>query len=94
LQVTPGSDSENIFDALPTLTAPAPTELCNELERYLNTDIEDVTDPIRWWYGKKTTCPQLHRMGLDYLMIPGLSYNLHSMMYSDDFDWYSHLGQC
>jgi hypothetical protein len=84
---------ENIFDALPTLTAPAPIELCNELERYLNTDIEDVTDPIHWWCGKKTTYPQLHYMGLDYLMIPGLSYNLQSMMYSDDFDWHSHLGR-
>ncbi|KDR67829.1 hypothetical protein GALMADRAFT_146839 [Galerina marginata CBS 339.88] len=73
---TAGSDSENMFDALPALTAPPPTELHSELERYLNTDIEDVTDPIRWWYVRKTTYPRLHRMALDYLTIPATSVDV------------------
>ncbi|KDR66669.1 hypothetical protein GALMADRAFT_1141875 [Galerina marginata CBS 339.88] len=65
-----------MFDALPALTAPPPTELHSELERYLNTDIEDVTDPIRWWYERKTTYPRLHRMALDYLTIPATSVDV------------------
>ena len=66
-----------MFDALPALAAPVPTELCNELERYLSTDIEHVTDPIRWWYERRTTYPHLHRMALDYLTIPGMFHDLN-----------------
>ena len=44
------SKLKNLFDNLPTLKPPAATELCDELERYLSTDPEHVTDPIAWWY--------------------------------------------
>lgn len=63
---------ENLFNNLPALKPPTATELCDELDRYLSTDPEHVTDPIAWWYDRKTTFPRLHRMALDYLTIPGV----------------------
>ncbi|KIK35165.1 hypothetical protein CY34DRAFT_96601 [Suillus luteus UH-Slu-Lm8-n1] len=41
----------NIFNHLPTLSQPKPTASAKELNSYLNADIEDVSDPIAWWYG-------------------------------------------
>ncbi|KIJ96172.1 hypothetical protein K443DRAFT_107690, partial [Laccaria amethystina LaAM-08-1] len=38
--------------------------------------------------------PQLHYMGLDYLMIPGLSYNLQSMIFSQGRLPLSHVRSC
>jgi hypothetical protein len=65
------SSSENIFDALPALSAPPKSELRDELDRYLSTDPEHVTDAFAWWYEKRSVYPRLHRMALDYLTIPG-----------------------
>jgi hAT family C-terminal dimerisation region len=47
------------------------SDLRDELDRYLSTDPEHVTDAIAWWYEKRTVYPRLHRMALDYLTIPG-----------------------
>ena len=33
-----------MFDDLPALSAPSPSELRDELDRYLSTDPEQVTD--------------------------------------------------
>jgi hypothetical protein len=44
----------------------------NELDAYLNTDIENVVDVIAWWHGHRKTYPCLSRMALDYLTIPGM----------------------
>ena len=65
-------ESENMFDDLPALAAPPPTELRGELQRYLSTDPEHVTDVLAWWYARKAVYPRLHRMALDYLTIPGV----------------------
>ena len=65
------SESDNMFDDLPALIAPAQTELRSELERYLSTDPEHVTDVLAWWYKRKAIYPHLHQMALDYLTIPG-----------------------
>ena len=54
------------------LTAPATSELSDELDHYLSTDPEQVTDIFKWWYERKGTYPCLHRMALDYLTIPGV----------------------
>jgi hypothetical protein len=56
---------------LPALSAPAKSDLRDELNRYLSTDPEHVTDAIAWWYEKRSVYPRLHRMALDYLTIPG-----------------------
>ena len=60
-----------MFDNLPALIMPALTELCGELDRYLSMDPEHVTDVLAWWYARRAIYPRLHRMALDYLMIPG-----------------------
>ena len=65
------SSSNNIFDDLPALSAPLKTDLRDELDTYLSTDPEHVTDSIAWWYEKRYVYPRLHRMALDYLTIPG-----------------------
>jgi hypothetical protein len=65
----------NIFDNLPSLQAPRPAELRSELDRYLGTDPEHVTDALAWWYEHKHVYPRLHRMALDYLSIPGTFSN-------------------
>src|SRR5277367_3162115 len=65
----------NILDNLPSLQAPRPAELRGELDRYLSTDPEHVTDALAWWYEHKHVYPRLHRMALDYLSIPGTLSN-------------------
>ena len=65
------SSTNNIFDDLPALSAPLKSDLCDELDCYLSTDLEHVTDPIAWWYKKRSVYPRLYRMALDYLTIPG-----------------------
>jgi hAT family C-terminal dimerisation region len=44
-----------------------------ELDEYLRLLVENVKDPLRWWYGSRFLYPTLHRMALDYLSIPGKS---------------------
>jgi hypothetical protein len=62
--------STNIFDHLPNL-APMSSELCDELNCYLATDIEDTKDPLKWWYEQCWTFPHLALMAHNYLSIPG-----------------------
>lgn len=61
----------NIFDSLPALAPPKPSDLGSELDRYLSTDVEHVTDAIGWWHERHHIYPTLSRMALDYLTIPG-----------------------
>jgi hypothetical protein len=44
----------------------------NELEEYLALPVENVRDPLKWWYENRRAYPILSRMGLDYLSIPGM----------------------
>jgi hypothetical protein len=45
----------------------------NELEDYLRLPVENVKDPLKWWYENRRAYPNLSRMARDYLSIPGLS---------------------
>lgn len=65
------ADTHNIFDVLPALSTPNPNDLRDELARYLSTDPEYVADVLLFWSDRKTTYPNLSRMALDYLSIPG-----------------------
>ena len=65
----------NIFNNLLSLQAPRPAELHSELDRYLGTDPEHVTDALAWWYEHKHVYPCLYQMALDYLSIPGMFSN-------------------
>jgi hypothetical protein len=64
-----------MFDSLPSLSAPEQHELCDELDRYLNTDPEAVGDVLMWWHERRAMYPHLSRMALDYLTIPGVLFN-------------------
>ena len=63
----PSSSFTNIFDDLPALSTPATSELHDELDCYLSTDSEQVTNVCKWWYERKGTYPCLYHMALDYL---------------------------
>ncbi|OBZ79948.1 putative AC transposase [Grifola frondosa] len=60
----------NIFDSIPALSAPKPSERRSELDIYLATDPEHVADALAWWHERRGTYPHLSRMALDYLSIP------------------------
>jgi len=61
-----------MFDAMPALAAPRKTELCNEIDCYLSTDVEDVSHVFMWWQERRAMFPNLARMAIDYLSIPGV----------------------
>ena len=61
----------NIFDNLPTLAPICSATTIDELTLYLSTGPENVTNALQWWQGKRKTYPQLSRMALDYLTVPG-----------------------
>ena len=69
--------SKNVFDNLPSLSAPTHAELRDEYERYLSTDPEMVDDVLLWWSERRAMYPRLSRMALDYLTIPGKVQLLH-----------------
>jgi hAT family C-terminal dimerisation region len=64
--------SSNIFDDLPALSALAFSELRDELDRYLASYPEQVTNVCQWWYERRVAYPRLSHMALDYLTIPGV----------------------
>ena len=64
--------TSNIFDDLPSLKPAKATELQDKLESFLSMEWDlNVKDGLRWWVERKHLYPQLHRMALDYLSIPG-----------------------
>ena len=60
-----------MFDNLPALAPPKAANLGSEIDRYLSSGVELVTDPLAWWHAQRGTYPQLSRMALNYLSIPG-----------------------
>ena len=51
--------SNNIFDALPTVSAAAKSTLFNELDHYLAAPTEATRDPLLWWIEKQAIYPRL-----------------------------------
>jgi hypothetical protein len=47
--------------------------LVDELDDYLRQPVENTKVPLQWWVRNQKTYPNLHRMALDYLSIPGRS---------------------
>ena len=62
-----------MFDKLPALAPPKAADLGSEVDQYLSSDVEHVTDPLAWWHARRGMYPQLSRMALNYLSIPGKS---------------------
>jgi hAT family C-terminal dimerisation region len=74
---------ENIFDSLPTLVTSPAADHTDELKYYLDSDPENISDPLLWWTRMQNVYPCLSQMALDYLSIPGKSWcvALACMMY-------------
>jgi hypothetical protein len=62
----------NVFDDLPSISAPIASKLKDELKQYLECPVEDVKDVLLWWIKNRAVYPRLSRMALDYLSIPGM----------------------
>lgn len=46
----------------------------SELDGYLRKPVENVKDPLKWWIGNRHVYPNLFRMALDFLSIPGMFF--------------------
>ena len=68
--------SDNIFDALPTVSAAAKVTPKNELDHYLAAPTKATCDPLLWWVEKQKTYPRLSRMARDYLSVPATSVDV------------------
>lgn len=77
------SESENIFDNLPSLAKAKPKQSHSELDAYLAADVVNITDALTWWTEHREIYPQLSRMATDYLSIPG---TLSQHPYVDSID--------
>jgi hypothetical protein len=55
------------FGDLSVTTAPCASEILE----YLKLPVENVKDPLKWWVENRYIYPNLYRMALDYLSIPG-----------------------
>ncbi|KIM52383.1 hypothetical protein SCLCIDRAFT_53909, partial [Scleroderma citrinum Foug A] len=49
----------NIFNTLPTLVKPTLSLSTNELNMYLSTGVENVSDVLTWWHERCTIYPRL-----------------------------------
>jgi hypothetical protein len=43
----------------------------DELDIYLSSDTENCDNPFKWWDDRRDRFPNLARMAIDYLAIPG-----------------------
>lgn len=54
----------------------------SELERYLTTDIEEVSDVLAWWRAHQATYPVLSQMAFDVLAVPAMSAEVERLFSS------------
>jgi hAT family C-terminal dimerisation region len=45
----------------------------HELDEYLHRPIENIKEPMKWWVQHSEVYPNLSRMAMDFLSIPGES---------------------
>jgi hypothetical protein len=65
-------DASNWLEDIPI---PEAIQDADELQEYLAQPPERTrVNPLRWWWDKHQTWPNLSRMALDYLCIPGMFY--------------------
>jgi hypothetical protein len=43
----------------------------SEVDEFLRKPVKNVKDPLKWWVANRHVYPNLYRMALDYLSIPG-----------------------
>ena len=49
------------------------TDIANELDRFLREPVENVKEPLKWWFLNRPAYPKLSRMALGYLSVPPTS---------------------
>jgi hypothetical protein len=54
----------------------------SESERYLTTDIEEVSDVLAWWRAHQATYPVLSQMAFDILAVPAMSAEVERLFSS------------
>lgn len=64
---------------------PAATTAHTELDDYLTAKIEPTNDPLNWWWHHRTAYPNLSRMALDYLSVPGMFHYTIIVMIANIF---------
>jgi hypothetical protein len=47
------------------------TSRTSELDDYLRKPVENIKDPLKWWFANCHIYPNLYCMALEYLSIPG-----------------------
>ena len=75
------ADSDNDFTTFANISVTNQVgSRTSELREYLRKPVEYVKDPLKWWVARRHTYPNLYRMALDYLSIPGKQSN-HILSY-------------
>ena len=75
------ADSDNDFTTFANISVTNQVgSHTSELREYLRKPVEYVKDPLKWWVASRHTYPNLYRMALDYLSIPGKQSN-HILSY-------------
>ena len=65
-------DSDNDFTTFANISMTKQVgSRTSELREYLWKPVENVKDPLKWWVASCHIYPNLYRMALDYLSIPG-----------------------
>jgi hAT family C-terminal dimerisation region len=65
-------DNDDDFAAFANISVTRHTaSRSSEFNEYLRKLVENVKDPLKWWAANRHVYPNLHRMALDYLSIPG-----------------------
>lgn len=50
----------------------------NHLEAYLLADLENVEEPLQWWWSRRHVWPRLAQMALDFHSVPGKLFSMSS----------------
>lgn len=61
-----------MFDVFAHVNLPAASSSRSELDDYLTSAVQEVSDPLKWWYEKRRVFPKLSQMALDFLSVPGM----------------------
>jgi hypothetical protein len=72
LTMTSQDDDDNNFTAFANISVTKAVAFRrSELDEYLCKPMENVKDPLKWWIANRHVYPNLYRMALDFLSIPG-----------------------
>jgi hAT family C-terminal dimerisation region len=77
-QVEDPMDTNSFIDFLGIMMDGA--DDCSELDEFLAQPLENVHDPIQWWWEHRVMFLTLSAMALDYLSVPGMLFLYHYLI--------------